>query len=293
MSKQLINELTDILAAPDRINELSDVFDGLYQEIYQMLLESLRNGLAGKAKQEISDFYDQEDWLAERLGLSDLGDSLGAARYYFGQIKAVADLLSDAAGWEDETREALELSKRFKYLPKCLEVIGRQEMVSGQELKHELNMKDSGFSNFVRRVEEYHLFYIQKSGTSNYYSLTPRGRRCLLQNAEGRKDQSTCTLSFLVSLLDHLAAELEAGGQDADKVLLEANLRCEGGGLQGYDRQVRKAVERSLKAEDVRRKKRLSSIIYIYNNEKREFLDEALPDEPDYLMIDDAEFVPV
>lgn len=293
MSKQLINELTDILAAPDRINELSDVFDGLYQEIYQMLLESLRNGLAGKAKQEISDFYDQEDWLAERLGLSDLGDSLGAARYYFGQIKAVADLLSDAAGWEDETREALELTKRFKYLPKCLEVIGRQEMVSGQELKHELNMKDSGFSNFVRRVEEYHLFYIQKSGTSNYYSLTPRGRRCLLQNAEGRKDQSTCTLSFLVSLLDHLAAELEAGGQDADKVLLEANLRCEGGGLQGYDRQVRKAVERSLKAEDVRRKKRLSSIIYICNNEKREFLDEALPDEPDYLMIDDAEFVPV
>lgn len=287
MSEQLISELTDILAAPDRINELSDVCD----ELYQMVLESLRNGLAGEAKREISDFYDQEDWLAERLGLSDPGDSLGVARYYFGQIKAVADLLSDAADWEDETREALELSKRFKYLPKCLEVIGRHEMVSGQELKHELNIKDSGFSNFVRRVEEYHLFYIQKSGTSNYYSLTPRGRRCLLQNAEGRKDRSTCTLSFLVSLLDHLAAELEAGGQDADKVLLEANLCCEGGGLQGYDRQVRRAVERNLKAEETRRRKR-SSNIYI-SRWKREFFDEALPDEPDYLMIDDAEFVPV
>lgn len=287
MSEQLISELTDILAAPDRINELSDVCD----ELYQMVLESLRNGLAGEAKREISDFYDQEDWLAERLGLSDPGDPLGVARYYFGQIKAVADLLSDAADWEDETREALELSKRFKYLPKCLEVIGRHEMVSGQELKHELNIKDSGFSNFVRRVEEYHLFYIQKSGTSNYYSLTPRGRRCLLQNAEGRKDRSTCTLSFLVSLLDHLAAELEAGGQDVDKVLLEANLCCEGGGLQGYDRQVRKAVERNLKAEETRRRKR-SSNIYI-SRWKREFFDEALPDEPDYLMIDDAEFVPV
>lgn len=289
MSGQLINELTNILVAPDRINELSDVCD----ELYQMVLESLQNGLAGVAKREISDFYDQEDWLAERLGLSDLGDPQGVARYYFGQIKAVADLLRDAADWEDEKREALELSKRFKYLPECLEMIGRHEMVSGQELKRELDIKDSSFSNFVRRVEAYHLFYIQKSGTSNYYSLTPRGRRCLLQNAEGRKDRGTCTLSFLVSLLDRLAAELEAGGQDADKVLLEADLSCEGGGLQGYDRQVRKAVERSLKAEDARRKKRLSSIIYIYNNEKREFLDEALPDEPDYLMIDDAEFVPV
>ncbi len=285
MSEQLINELTDILITPARINELSDLCDGLYR----MVLESLQNGLARETKREISDFYNQEDWLAERLGVSDTEDPLGTARYYFGQIKAVADILSDAAAWETERQEALELSKRFKYLPKCLEAIDRHELISGQELKRELDMKDSGFANFVRRVEEYHLFYIQKSGNNNYYSLTPRGRRCLLQNTVVQDARHTCSLTFLVSLLEQLALELEAGGRDADKVLLEANLRCEGGRLQGYDRQVRKAVERSLRAEEVRRKKRLADN---YRAILWAGLNEVCPEEVEYQMIEDVEFAP-
>ena len=288
MSEQLVNELTDILTSPDRADELSGVCD----ELYQKVLESLQNGLAEAAKKEILIFYDHEDWLAERLGLSDMSDYQGLARYYFGQIKAMADLLSDAADWEKEAREALELSKRFQYLSECLETIDRHELISGRELKKALNIKDSNFSNFVRRVESYHLFYIQKSGTSNYYSLTPRGRRCLLQNTEEKKARKMCSLSFLFALLDRLAAELEAGGQDADKVLLEANLRCEGGRLQGYDSQIRRALERTLKAEETRRRKRIAYSMYI-SKRKWACLDDALTNDLSFNMIEDDEFEPI
>lgn len=244
--------------------------ENAYETVYGTVLEAMINGTAKEAKEQFCEFYEKEERLAEIVGVMDSADGeedqAGAAQYWFGQIKALADLLSEYAAQEQERQHFLELSKRSKYLNTCLVVINKHPRISGTELKRQLQMKDSNFSNFVKRMEPYQLFYVIRSGNTKYYMLSPQGRRYLRENTALQQKTDSRRLyheEFLICLLRYLAGELkESERPSAANVILQTNLHeNKGSALIGNSRMVKQAIKLVFRASEYRQRQRLWAIL--------------------------------
>lgn len=272
MSKEQIAKIMKDLASDD----LSSM-ENAYETVYGMVLEAMINGTAGEAKEQFFDFYEKEEQLAEIVGVMDSTDAEAgpgcSEQYWFGQIKALTDLLSEYAKREQERQSLLELSKRSKHLNACLVIINEHPRISGTELKQRLQIKDSNFSNFLKRMEPYHLFHVIKSGNTNYFMLSPRGRRYLRESSASQPQKPSRKLydeEFLICLLRFLASELKASDRpSAANVILQVNLHeNKRSSLIGNSRIIKYAIKQVFRASEYRQRQKILAII---SRERRDY----------------------
>lgn len=264
MSEELMIAIRDSFTSQDR-----GAVENANETLYHMVLESLHSGAGAQARRQLSDFYRMEEQLTEFLGLADQdAPEERAAAYYFGQMKAVADLLADLVRLEEERRRTMELSNRFKYLKNCLYFVDRHPRTPGKELKQYLNLSSSGFSNFMKRAEPYQLFYVQKIGAAKYYSLSPLGRRCLQSEHTAEKGREWQVVTLV---LEYVADELKTGQMSPANVILRLNRQLEGSTLQWNTQLLRQSINRVFR----------SSVLYAKREQERrsqywmrQFMDE-------------------
>ena len=265
MSKEQIAKMMESFVS----NDLSSM-ENAYETVYSIVLEAMINGAANEAKEQFSDFYAKEEQLAEIVGVIDSTDTEigqdGAGQYWFGQIKALTDLLSEYAKQEQARQYFLEQSKRSKHLNACLALINEHPRISGTELKKRLQMKDSNFSNFMKRIEPYQLFHVIKSGNTKYYMLSPQGRWYLRESTVVQPQKRSRRLydeEFLICLLRFLASELKVSAQpSAAKVILQMNLHeNKGSALMGNSRMIKHAIQQVFRASEYRQHQKILAIL--------------------------------
>lgn len=260
MGKHQIAEIADSFISDD----LSSM-ENTYETVYHMVLEAIGTGTAKEVKEQFSDFYEKEEQLAEIMGVMDSSNpEMGqvSGQYWFGQIKALTDLLSEYVKQELEQQDFLELNKCSKHLDACLLIINEHPRISGMDLKQQLRLKDSNFSNFLKRIESYQLLNVIKSGNTKYYTLSPQGRRYLQKTTTLRSRKTSQTFyneEFLVCLLRFLASELRSSERPSvANVILQMNLHGnKGSALIGNSRIVRHAIKQVFTASEQRQHQKM------------------------------------
>jgi len=265
MSKEQIAKITESFIS----NDLSSM-ENAYETVYSMVLEAIGKGTSEEVKEQFSDFYENEEQLAEIVGVMDSSDTeagqAGAEKYWFGLIKALTDLLSDHAKQEQQRQTFLKLSKGSKHLDACLVIINEHPRISGTDLKQQLGLKDSNFSNFLKRIEPYQLLHVIKSGNTKYYTLSPQGRQYLQKRTALQQQIRSCELydeEFLACLLRFLASELRSSGRPSvANVILQMNLHGNNGStLIGNSRMIRFAIKQVFDASEYRKRQKLLEIL--------------------------------
>lgn len=239
--------------------------EAICESVYRLVFEAISNGTEEAAKQKIASFYELSDRLIEYLDLTG-GKGEGAPivadaipdeklkSFYLGQIVAATELLADMAQLTREQKDSSDMTKRSKHLRVCLTIVGANPGIPGTDLKKQLNLGNSAFSNFMKRVEPQHLFYVQKDGNTNYYTLSPRGRR-FLRNSENDNGGrgNFYNEKFILILLSAIASEVSERKPNATRVILQANRCSEDGLLLGntqllkdYIQQIFDAFERDV-----------------------------------------------
>lgn len=248
------------------------------ESMYSIILDALDKGTAGEAKRQFTSFYELEDSLAGCLGLIERAKEDASAgpdavaqikAFYFGQMKAATDLLSDVARLEREREASQGWCRRSKHLRTCLIIVGANPGISGTELKKQMNLSNSGFSNFMKRIGSQRLFYVEKDGNTKYYMLTPRGRRFLqsqnsrtgIENREGVYEEK-----FILLLLEALASEMLESKPSASHVILQANRRRGEGGLVGNTQLLKRFIKQVFEARDEAKKISEIAIRYSYKS---------------------------
>ncbi len=263
MVKDQVAKITDSFISGD----LSSM-ENMYETVYSMVLEAIGTGTAKEVKEQFSDFYEKEEQLSEIMGVMDSSDTemkQATVQYWFGQIKALTDLLSGHVKQEQERQDFLELSKCSKHLNACLFIINEHPRISGTDLKQQLQLKDSNFSNFLKRIEHYQLLNVIKSGNTKYYMLSPQGRRYLQKSTALQPQKTSRKLydeEFLACFLRFLASELRSSERPSvANVILQMNLHGnKGSALIGNSRMVRYAIKQVFTASEQSQRQKVLAI---------------------------------
>lgn len=273
----------------------STEMENICASMYHLILEALSNGTEKAAKEQLHSFYEVSDRLVEYLELTGREDGDTPAKagavsgeklksYYLGQMVAAAGVLSDVERIARERDASRSVTKRHKHLKDCLTIVAASPGIPGTELKKQLELSDSAFSNFMKRVESQRLFYVQKDGNTNYYTLSPRGRR-FLQNSE-REDGGGKRLydeKFLLLLLDVIASETLENRPNASRVVLQVNHRRGNGVLLGNTQLLKKYIQQIFDSfEQNVEKKFKESVRTSISRMYKESYNAELPDWSDY-----------
>ena len=230
MSTEIAKRISDGI-----ISDNVDIIKNAYEVIQTMVSEAFLNSTLLETKQQLSDYFEKEDRILGFLNqkCSEKDRSQFEIYYCAGKISGLMDLLSSAAQRTNEQREIQDISNKSKYLVKCLKFVDEQPFISGTDLKRKLGLSDSSFSNYYKRIESYQLFCVHKIGNTNYYSLTPRGRRSLQNATTEGHNQVMYEESFVVSLLEAIAEEVNEDHPNATNVILRANKHTTGSSIKG------------------------------------------------------------
>lgn len=248
MSTELIPALTESLMPEGK----GDI-EALYEKVYRMILEAFSNGTLEQTRQQFSTFYYRVEQIESLLGLDESLDEDCAhlKAYYFGQIKSMADLLSDVASMEQKYREISQVAKDNEQLTLCLQVVNKHPRISGKELRQSLQFKNSStLSRFIGRIAPYELFYIQKIGSSNHYSLSPNGREYLrVITSLTTSTQKMYDESFILLLLSAIYTELQEPSPSAARVISKVNQGNQGSVTQGMSILIKGKIDKILSAQ--------------------------------------------
>lgn len=232
MNTELIPALTESLMSEDEGN-----IEQLYEKVYQLILQAFSNGTVEQTRQQFSTFYCRFEQIESLLGLDEHpeGDCRHLKAFYLGQIKSAADLLSDVAILEQKYQQVRRAAKNNEYLVLCLQTVNEHPRISGTELRKILQLKNSSsLSKFIDQVAPYELFYIQKIGSSNYYSLSPNGREYLRIITNFKTDiTKTYDETFILLLLSAISTEFQEHRPSAARVISKVNQGSQGSITQG------------------------------------------------------------
>ena len=93
----------------------------------------------------------------------------------------------------------------YKYVEPVLKILDQRFEISHQELAYEIGISESALSNFMRKVEDYHLFNYTRTGKRKYYSLAhPNGETALKIVKENERISADSFTELLLVLIDSL-----------------------------------------------------------------------------------------
>lgn len=203
MKEQISKINSNIFASDDSkaIEEYSHIlFETIKAAISQSNLHSISNDL-----KKITDLY-------ERISnILNIQEKENKKCFYFGYIIALSTIGESLADADLEKGQVTEILSNYSLLLPILEIIASKDTISGVELKKATGLKSNNLSNFMRRIKQFELISIHKIGTTNYYSLTKKGRHFI--EFSNRADDSSIMQSqtikqLLCQIFDELSNQL-------------------------------------------------------------------------------------
>ncbi len=194
--------------------------------LYDTIKEAISNKISYALLSDLEKIEDAYERVAKAL---EIENTINKQRFYFGYISALTSLALDIGQAENEKNKYRDLIRSYKLLLPVLATIAKYDTVSGIRLKQETGQKNSGLSNFVRRIEPYGLIEVDKLGTVNYYSLTRKGKKLLEQSrkdcAETTENENELENSLLYAL-EELKNQMEKEKPSAIPVLRQLSSSC-------------------------------------------------------------------
>ena len=180
------------------------------KNIYKLSIESINNNEIDSIVNLFKDLSNDFERIGSYL---EIDNEENHQRFLYGMFYAIVTLIIELSEIKEENNNALILFNKYKLLYPILNTISVLHKVSRQELKKALKFKnESNLTNFVSRINKYNLIYIQKLGNTNYYSLTPKGKKTLslycvlLQKSEN--SQLYINEDILIEFLDEISNQL-------------------------------------------------------------------------------------
>lgn len=205
------------LKVPDvnNILDVNDFKDGnsknveiISDTIYKLALDSI---LCNKT-QTLKSTFKALSKNFEKIGIHlKLKNKINLTCFYFGAISSITNLVLDIADDQVSKEELVNIAESYSLLMPALKHIKEHNIISGIDLRKKLDLhSSSSLSNFLKRIEKYELVNVQKIGTVNYISLSPRGEKLLSEsnNKKSVSNETEISISEFYFSLDGLATEL-------------------------------------------------------------------------------------
>lgn len=218
MVDKLLNISSSIFSDDDSeaIEEFSNI---LFETIKDAISQGSLNTISKELK-KITDLYERVS------NLLDIQEIKNKKCFYFGYIIALSTIGENLANAGLEKSQVTEILSNYSLLLPILNIIAKKDTISGVDLKKATGLKSNNLSNFMRRIKQFELISIHKVGTTNYYSLTKKGRQFIEYSS--RTDNSSITQNqaikqLLYQVLDELSNQLLLGRPSAIPVLQTIN----------------------------------------------------------------------
>lgn len=222
MDETIVDKLSEVLMKND-IDALSDI----YEKIFSLIAEAIFTGSIKQAVKLFNNFYSCIEKFEECIEADDTINKY--VILYYGEVRSIIELLYEMDEKIDENELLNLLEDKYKYLNQCINIVGKYSKISGVDLQKSLHMKNSSnLSNFMKRIEPYKIFNVQKVGNTKYYSLSPMGKRSFRESISSSEATKNYSEKFVISLLNNIGESLENDDRNVYNVLLKTNLEIGG-----------------------------------------------------------------
>lgn len=218
-----MNSLTNYIDYKNLVNANLDYIEAVYNGLYKYAKDAIANN---KTNEVIEDFQKISNEF-ERIGNSlNLDDEKNRKAYYFGKITSLSRLVIDLSDALNIAASYESLFKDYPNLMPVLKEISKESEISGTKLREKIGLSASSLTNFIRRVNSFNLIIIRKVGRSNYYSLSPEGKKALTMpdNIDSRFISKQGSIKFVMRMLDSIADEMRSDQPNTLSVLLQSSL---------------------------------------------------------------------
>lgn len=214
-----ISKFNSSIFASDDSEAIEEYSHILFETIKDAITQSNINSLSKELK-KITDLFERVS------NLLNIQETNNRKCFYFGYIIALSTIGESLADAGLEESQVTEILSNYSLLLPILDIIAKKDTISGVELKKATGLKSNNLSNFMHRIKQFELISIHKVGTTNYYSLTKKGRRFIEYSS--RTDNSSITESqaikhLLCQVFDELSTQLLLGRPSAIPVLQTIN----------------------------------------------------------------------
>ena len=184
----------------------------ILKNVYMMSVEAINNNEIDSIEESFKDLSNNFERVGNYLEIEDVKRK---PIFYYGMLYAIVSLIIELSEIKTENNNIQVIFNRYKLLYPILNEINILHKATGQELKRALNFKsESNLTNFVSRINKYNLLYIQKLGNTNYYSLTPKGKKYLsIYTTLVQQEDTPCidlSEDFIMELLDEIDLQLRS-----------------------------------------------------------------------------------
>lgn len=204
-------------------------------------IEAIANGIMNETKRailsnsfesilsELKKLQAQFERIRNKL---DLDNDTNRSIYYFGKIASATQLVMDVSKTVERAASFERISHNYPKFTPILLTIADHSVISGKDLRRELKISSGALSNFMKRIDSYHLITVEKVGRENVYSLTIEGRKVVSQAHCLKKATSEAMLpiSEVTKMLSAVAIEISTDVPNAACVLassISANISPE------------------------------------------------------------------
>lgn len=201
---KIVYDLNDF----DFINDSIDQIKLVTNSLNQLILDSIENQNIHFLSQDIAKLNNDFERIYNLLNID---NDNNAKCYYFGIITSMINIALDLDSKNQSVYNFKKTKKSYPLLLPVLTEIESNKVISGVELRKNLNLNSSQLSNFMRRIEKFNYIVIKKVGSINYYSLTENGKYALNNSSEYDKKRNSKkkTENILFVILDILTSHLK------------------------------------------------------------------------------------
>ena len=237
------------------VESLESTNNKLFRLLEQAVLHNQVSGLSNIADTVMPYLETAE----ERLGVDSIEN--GRDILALGGVEIMLRLITKLSSSEKNIRSLMSVSKKYKYLNKCMRIVYKEGIISGTELRQRLNIEEShrsNLANFFRRISDFKVFSVKKIGNTNYYSLTSRGEELWdYISAKENDDLNINVYKQMYLLLDSLSNEMRKAKPSTTRVLL--SMQCDGETWSGDSRILNYKINTVFKSREVFERKILNS----------------------------------
>lgn len=186
------------------------------EEIILMAIKMAQEAIISNSFENINkSFKNSKIYFEKWYNLLDVENEKNKKVYDFGRISSIFYLITYIEETRKQQEENFNVANRYKLLFPILDYVKRNRKVTGKQIKTQLNLSsDSNVTQFFTRIKSLSLFYIQKVGNTNYYSLTPKGEnayssiKMLKNDIKMEINSSNSTEDIIIKLFSTISEQM-------------------------------------------------------------------------------------
>ncbi|MCM1045033.1 MAG: hypothetical protein NC417_05950 [Candidatus Gastranaerophilales bacterium] len=214
----LSENLSDAMELENRWKYKFDaVFTSLADAVVHFFTSRVKNEEIAQAQSRIRRIFRKTEYIDEIKHDNTL-QKVFLLGYCHGVDKIMDSFEAEISHQQNDSLNAAVSS--YKYVEPSLRILERVVEISHKELAQQLNISGSALSNFMSKVQEYHLFNTVRVGKNKYYSLAyPNGEEALKIIKDNGNLSANSYTDFLLLMMDSLIKISTCDDLDQDYVL--------------------------------------------------------------------------